>query len=510
VLPLPVLMLMAGCGNRLPTTGPPIEDGITPACESPSGDGTEPEDDTGATTPAPVEEPPANSGETTPAPVDEPLADSGSIVGATWGVAVRDHAEGQDVFLVFGSSFAIDEARLVTNAHVVDAAVEVLGLMEPSMELVVVQHETRVYCPLAEMYVHPDYDAAHFLSTPDLGVLIPDCILPTSAPVAGNEVLYDLALLDNVSLCGFPGDVTAVDIEMGSSRPRATCLTGSITGFRPFDFDEATTPLNASVIQHDIQTSAGTSGGPLFDEWGRVIAVNSAATTDPTASNRYAIRIDEVWGFLADIEEGLLGPVDTAPVTLCGPGCDYCWFGTEYENNCPLDWCNDGDCDCGCQFSDTDCGGTCPTTYCPSRAYWNSTYSFGYNPPLGFNGPYLDDNPSAINIFSVDFVFDELLHIDIDVATGIGTLDTWVNGWVQIRSETGNVLLGLEDIVMPSGVEATMLEWRSPGSFIDCYWIELWSIRNGLRYSFTALMTPSDFMNFGGTIRAAFRSVCVE
>jgi len=45
----------------------------------------------------------------------------------------------------------------------------------------------------------------------------------------------------------------------------------------------------------------------------------------------------------------------------CGASCDYCYYGTEFENNCPLDWCGTSDgCDCGCQFTDADCpGGTC-------------------------------------------------------------------------------------------------------------------------------------------------------
>lgn len=47
---------------------------------------------------------------------------------------------------------------------------------------------------------------------------------------------------------------------------------------------------------------------------------------------------------------------------LCEPSCDWCWRGTEFENNCPAEWCDDDEgCDCGCQFVDQDCGGPpCP------------------------------------------------------------------------------------------------------------------------------------------------------
>ena len=438
------VLLLAGCGTDLPTATLPVADVSDPVADVP-GEGA------GAAIPPHIS--------------DEPFAfaDAGSIANATWGVAVRIGGT-EDAFVVFGSSFAIDESRLVTNAHVVDAAVELFGLLEQDMELVAVQHETRAYCPIDEMYVHPDYDPERILSTPDMGVLVVDCNLPTAVPVADDQTLYDLALLDDVSLCGFPGDVTLVDIALGSSRPRATCLTGTITGFRPFNLNEATTPQNAAIVQHDIQTSGGTSGGPVFDQLGRVVAINSAGTTDPTASNRFAIRIDEVWPFLDDIESGLVAPVELVTAT----------FGE-----------------------------------CPNRSYWNNTYSFGFDPPSGFDGPFPDDNPSSFELWSADFVFDELLGINIGVQTAYSNLDSWIAQWIQVKADH-DILIDNEDIVTLSGTRGTMLVWLSPGSFVDFYWIELWSIHDGLRYRFQALMTPGDFVSFGPSVRASFRSVCVE
>ena len=39
----------------------------------------------------------------------------------------------------------------------------------------------------------------------------------------------------------------------------------------------------------------------------------------------------------------------------CTSGCVWCWCGAAEQNNCPLDWYYDGECDCGCQFCDPDC-----------------------------------------------------------------------------------------------------------------------------------------------------------
>ena len=40
----------------------------------------------------------------------------------------------------------------------------------------------------------------------------------------------------------------------------------------------------------------------------------------------------------------------------CEAGCDFCWEGTPLEGACDPDWEGDGECDCGCQFNDPDCG----------------------------------------------------------------------------------------------------------------------------------------------------------
>lgn len=39
----------------------------------------------------------------------------------------------------------------------------------------------------------------------------------------------------------------------------------------------------------------------------------------------------------------------------CDGECDYCWCGTAYEEDCPIEWFYDADCDCGCQFCDAAC-----------------------------------------------------------------------------------------------------------------------------------------------------------
>jgi hypothetical protein len=63
--------------------------------------------------------------------------------------------------------------------------------------------------------------------------------------------------------------------------------------------------------------------------------------------------------------EGLYACIDRCEAFSTGGGgscscsssaCDFCWCGSESENNCPESWRGTGDgCDCGCQWTDPDC-----------------------------------------------------------------------------------------------------------------------------------------------------------
>ena len=52
----------------------------------------------------------------------------------------------------------------------------------------------------------------------------------------------------------------------------------------------------------------------------------------------------------------------------CLSHCLYCWLGSPFEQDCLSEWLTDGECDCGCQFSDNaDCGSSCS---CPAACDW--------------------------------------------------------------------------------------------------------------------------------------------
>jgi len=414
----------------------------------------------------------ATVGVTVEPPVEEETADIDAILAATWGVAAAVDDGTETLYIVVGTAFAVDNTRLATNAHVVDGVLDFAAEAPGEVEFVVVQHETAEARAIDRMWRHPDYDPNDFLGTPDVGVISVVGSLPSVAPLADEATVRDLATLDDVALCGFPGDVLlALDPIDASVRPRATCLSGNITALRPFDPSVAATRDNTLLLQHDIQTSPGTSGSAIFDDAGWIVGVHNAATGDVSASNRFGVRADVIRTLLRDIDSGSVPALtlDSSP------------------SGSPL-----------------------PSGVCPATTYRNDAFGFGFNPPPSFYGPYPDDLPGTDNLLEIDFVWDEFLQIDIDVNDVPGTLNDWALIWVDIKSSSGETLLLYEEIELASGVDALLLEWYSPGAMLDFYWIELWVKRGSLLYSFDVLMMSSDFFTREAQIIESLRSVCVD
>jgi V8-like Glu-specific endopeptidase len=167
----------------------------------------------------------------------------------------------------FCTAFAVRPSVLATNAHCVFAARKARGT------IVALENEGRgeIRFTVTDMRPHPAYrdgDDEHL--TPDVGVVT---IAGTAAVVLELAPASELAATgagDDVYLIGFPGRL------MDASNPAATFLAahvGRVTGAtgRPAAF------ADAWLIQHDAPTTHGTSGSPVFDAQGKVIAINAGS-----------------------------------------------------------------------------------------------------------------------------------------------------------------------------------------------------------------------------------------
>ncbi len=234
--------------------------------------------------------------------VNAVLEASWQILGLSW----LDPSAG-----VIASAFAVDNNKLATNAHVVLGLVNVLSTGGIAA---VVQNETGTELPIVRMWVHPDYNGDS-ISSPDVAVIEVDGRLPSHLTLGSNATVQNLEVLEELTLCGFPGDVSVLvdfaNLQPGDEfRPRASCFTGGISSLRPFDPSVAATEVNSQLIQHSVGTTGGTSGSPMLDDCGVVVAVHAAATLDVAGTNRFATRADALADLLNMIESGAVNPVE--------------------------------------------------------------------------------------------------------------------------------------------------------------------------------------------------------
>jgi V8-like Glu-specific endopeptidase len=170
----------------------------------------------------------------------------------------------------FCTAFAVRPSILATNAHCIAAARKKGG------RIVALENEGRgqVSFSVSDMRTHPAYREGDANTlTPDVGIVT---IAGRSAVVLEIAPAAELAAAgagDDVYLIGFPGRL------MDAQNPAATFLAANIgrittSSGRPGAF------ADAWLIQHDASSTQGTSGSPVFNGRGKVIAVNAGGYTE--------------------------------------------------------------------------------------------------------------------------------------------------------------------------------------------------------------------------------------
>jgi hypothetical protein len=139
--------------------------------------------------------------------------------------------------------------------------------------------------------------------------------LPSILLLADDETLQATSVLTQLHLHGFPGDVTEAleydDLRFRMLRPRATYLIGRVTAVRQAARGWASDANGGWLIQHDMTVTGGTSGSPILNADGTVVAINMGGTSDEHRQNGFAIRSDVLDGLLRMVRLGVLPSVDT-------------------------------------------------------------------------------------------------------------------------------------------------------------------------------------------------------
>lgn len=207
-------------------------------------------------------------------------ADPADIDAATRGVVriVIIGDDGGELFPVsHGTGFAVGGERIVTNAHVIAEALEDERL---SIGIVPADRDIAVYARIVAYSERNDL--ALLEATEPLGL--------APLTIAGNP-----PTTGRVTAIGYPLNVDRAQglsiQDMFRAQPPVTA-DGSLAGRRPSrDFD---------TILHTAPIAAGNSGGPLVDDCGRVMGVNSfgAQSDGSDAEFFFAVSTRELLPFL--------------------------------------------------------------------------------------------------------------------------------------------------------------------------------------------------------------------
>ena len=126
-------------------------------------------------------------------------------------------------------------------------------------------------------WLHPEWDPDN-LNSPDVGLLQTSDIgfgsIERHVTLATNSEVYRLRVGAPIATLGFPGELQGGETEDIS--PIATFKNGTISALRPPYQGDTYTSRDTYIVQHNLDLSGGTSGSPIFDARGRVVAINNA------------------------------------------------------------------------------------------------------------------------------------------------------------------------------------------------------------------------------------------
>lgn len=188
--------------------------------------------------------------------------------------------DGEVVGFGHGSGIAISPTRIVTNAHVVESAVRYPG----NVALGVVPSEGQKSYAGKLIAV----DTARDLALIEIsGTRLPAAAIFSGPLEAGTDVVA----------LGYPGNV-----DLATARSAADYITprspvrseGNISNMQAVD--------GVAMLVHTAKISRGNSGGPLVDQCGRIVGINTAITRadDGDSPFAFAISTRELSRFLAD------------------------------------------------------------------------------------------------------------------------------------------------------------------------------------------------------------------
>lgn len=262
--------------------------------------------------------------------VQGPAGPTGSGQALNWADVLDDTSVDEAVYAigytVLGTNFIIGSGfrahfsdAIWTNAHVVQGLSEVirdLAFLFPvpfavKSGTVIGGSDTHI---LSTFFTHPLYNGT--TSSPDIAVMVISESVEGVPDFLPRALATSLRVGQPIATIGFPGEIASVN----TSAPIATFKDGTISALRPFNPSSISiSPENNRFVQHNLDLSGGTSGSPIFDRFGWIVAINNAGTESlvinlstgqpsrvPTGNIGFGIRNDAVWELIDLLTAGKL------------------------------------------------------------------------------------------------------------------------------------------------------------------------------------------------------------
>ena len=170
------------------------------------------------------------------------------------------------------TAFAVAKRVLATNAHCV-AALEQFQA-QGMKSYVVMNREPSQKLEILRAVRHPAYHKPLRTISEDVGLLQVGGDVPSTVELAGEADLKELESGDVMYTYGFPGRLASV------ASPNATLVQGVVGRVTKLDGETGAFGENR-LLQHSAFTAGGTSGSPIFNQHGKVVAVNAGGYVEP-------------------------------------------------------------------------------------------------------------------------------------------------------------------------------------------------------------------------------------
>src|SRR3546814_6861638 len=121
----------------------------------------------------------------------------------------------------------------------------------------------------------------------------------------------DVCSSDLVVALGYPGNV-----DLATARSAADYITPRIPVRSEGNVSNRRAVDGVAMLVHTAKISRGNSGGPLVDQCGRIVGINSAITRadDGDSPFAFAIPVSEIARFLADARQDYHSEIGRAHV----------------------------------------------------------------------------------------------------------------------------------------------------------------------------------------------------